>query len=631
MPKFTIKLLILLAMLSISPLLNAIELGGLHVKSSLGEPLNAEIVLNDIDDSQLARLSASIGNKEQYAALGLYKLAVYDQIQLEIQAGVDSSIIKLSSVEPIKEPFLNLIIQLTSHQSELVKEYALLLEKNVNLQNQISNAVVESSQSISHEEVVTEDIAGNSSKASEDNNHEYEVMQGDTLIAIVKKLGYAADINRALLAFYQLNQNVLGTNNIHYLLAGTKLKLPTQMQVQSFQEQDVTEFIKEQGEAWQLLQEQYGLKNKPDASATDDELNQTSSGKLVAEQNGSISAKSETNQQGKDIIKLTKASDQASVENLQERLNAMQDEITTHENSIQETNRKTQALEQQILEMQHLLMMKNQIIQQLQEASSDLNEHQTLWKSILQKWMPVLIFILIACLIFVLYHVRSQQKREHNRLMAMLNKSKTTDSKLSQTNLNQGQESQEKVSESAAFKNPQSEPLHASDDNATLGEEALGAKTLDLIKNIDFNLSSESSMSSISTNNKPAPSNELNLSEMSLDFNPKPFSLKQVNAEQKTTKKSISRDLEAQVLKQNIGKAKAPNKKSETEKLAKTSKTKQVNKEYQIADIKMQLDLAAAYVDIGDKKNARKLLKQILRDGDEPQKHKAEEIMLLIR
>jgi hypothetical protein len=89
----------------------------------------------------------------------------------------------------------------------------------------------------------------------------------------------------------------------------------------------------------------------------------------------------------------------------------------------------------------------------------------------------------------------------------------------------------------------------------------------------------------MSTNNKPAPSNELNLSEMSLDFNPKPFSLKQVNAEQKTTKKSISRDLEAQVLKQNIGKAKAPNKKSETEKLAKTSKTKQVNKEYQIADI----------------------------------------------
>ena len=619
MPKFIIKLLILLAMLSISPLLNAIELGALHVKSSLGEPLNAQIELKDIDDSQLASLSVSIGNKEQYAALGLYKLTIYDQIQLEIQAGDDSSIIKLSSVEPIKEPFLNLIIQLTSHQSELVKEYALLLEKNANVQNQISNAVVESSQTISHEEVVTEDIAVSATKASEDNNPEYEVMQGDTLVAIVKKLGYA-DVNRALLAFYQLNQNVLGANNIHYLLAGTKLKLPTQIQVQSFQEQDVIDFIKEQADAWQLLQEQNGLKNTPDTSATDNELNQTSSGKLVAEQNGSISAKPETNQQGKDIIKLTKASDQASVEDLQERLNAMQDEITTHENSIQETNRKTQALEQQILEMQHLLMMKNQIIQQLQEASSDLNEHETLWKSILHKWMPVLIFILVACLIFVLYHVRSQQKREHNRLIEMLNKSKTSESKLSQANF----------SESAAFKNPQAEPIHASDDSATLGEEALGAKTLDLIKNIDFNLSSESSMSSMSTNNKPAPSNELNLSEMSLDFNPKPFSLKQVNAEQKTTKKSISRDSKAPVLKPNIGKAKAPNKKSETEKPAKASKSKLINKAYQVTEIKMQLDLAAAYVDIGDKKNARKLLKQILHDGDEQQKQKAEEMMLLI-
>lgn len=620
MPKFIIKLLILLAMLSISPLLNAIELGALHVKSSLGEPLNAEIELKDIDSSQLVSLSVSIGNKEQYAALGLYKLTIYDQIQLEIQAGVDSSIIKLSSVEPIKEPFLNLIIQLTSDQSELVKEYALLLEKNANVQNQISNAVVESSQTISHEEVVTEDIAGSASKASDDNNPEYEVMQGDTLVAIVKKLGYAADVNRALLAFYQLNQNVLGANNIHYLLAGTKLKLPTQIQLQSFQEQDVIDFIKEQAEAWQLLQEQNGLKNTPDTSATDNELNQTSSGKLVAEQNGSISAKPETNQQGKDIIKLTKASDQASVEDLQERLNAMQDEITTHENSIQETNRKTQVLEQQILEMQHLLMMKNQIIQQLQEASSDLNEHETLWKGILQKWMPVLIFILVACLIFVLYHVRSQQKREHNRLIEMLNKSKTSESKLSQANF----------SESAAFNNPQAEPLHAPDDSATLGEEALGAKTLDLIKNIDFNLSSESSMSSMSTNNKPAPSNELNLSEMSLDFNPKPFSVKQVNTEQKTTKKSISRDSKAPVLKSNIGKAKALNKKSETEKLAKASKSKLINKAYQVTEIKMQLDLAAAYVDIGDKKNARKLLKQILHDGDEQQKQKAEEMMLLI-
>ena len=41
----------------------------------------------------------------------------------------------------------------------------------------------------------------------------------------------------------------------------------------------------------------------------------------------------------------------------------------------------------------------------------------------------------------------------------------------------------------------------------------------------------------------------------------------------------------------------------------------------------MQLDLAAAYVDMGDKRRARQLLNKVIKEGDEEHQKKAHEIL----
>ena len=45
------------------------------------------------------------------------------------------------------------------------------------------------------------------------------------------------------------------------------------------------------------------------------------------------------------------------------------------------------------------------------------------------------------------------------------------------------------------------------------------------------------------------------------------------------------------------------------------------------SDIDMQLDLAATYIDMGDKKRARKLLQEVVQEGLEEQKRRAQEIL----
>jgi FimV-like protein len=48
------------------------------------------------------------------------------------------------------------------------------------------------------------------------------------------------------------------------------------------------------------------------------------------------------------------------------------------------------------------------------------------------------------------------------------------------------------------------------------------------------------------------------------------------------------------------------------------------------SDIDMQLDLAATYIDMGDKRRARKLLQEVIQEGLEEQKKRAQEILTRI-
>jgi FimV-like protein len=551
--------LFVVSMLSMPLALHAAELGKLHVISAIGQPLNAEIELIDIAEGEFDTLSAVVAGDQAYASLGLSKPGFYDQIVIQAAKNLnDLPVLVLSSPLSIDEPFLNILIQLSGSHTQIVREYALLLDHPAPVEQEVVSPSVDVPQPVV-QELENQNV-------SQDQPY-YQVSMGEGLVGIAQKLGYEVDVNKAIFALFKANPQAFNAQNINGLRQGAKLNIPSEAQVMAIDAAKAYQFVVEQNANWETYQAKLANAVIDKATVENEPNQQSSAGKLSSEDKATDNKTIAVADPGKDVVKLSKAGSQD--QSVEDRLNALQDEIAAHESSIQEANKKTQALEKQILEMQHLLLIKNQAIDQLQQnpgasTSEGAEQASDAWKTKVRAKVLWVALFLVVLVLAVMTYLRAKQKREYQRLYQSIEDVNRLNASLS--------------ARPAAADKSVIEEATASGDVASL-------KTLDLIKSIDFDLSKSAPIQ----DEPNAIVTELNLSDINLDFNPKPVEKKPV------AKKSPAN--------------KVP---------AKTSPR---------SDIDMQLDLAATYIDMGDKKRARKLLQEVVQEGLEEQKRRAQEIL----
>jgi len=553
--------LLIVSMLSMPLVLQAADLGKLRVISALGQPLNAEIELIDISEGQLDSLSSVVADEQAYEALGLSKPSFYDQIVIQTSKNSNGlPVLVLSSMQPINEPFLNILIQLNGLNTQIVREYALLLDHSSQTEQEIASPLIDVPQPISQ-------VFENESH-SQDQSY-YDVSEGETLVSIAQKVASKAELNKAILALFNSNPDAFIAKNINGLKKGSKLHIPAEADLVAIDSNTAYQFVVDQNANWEIYQAKLANLALDKAAVENEPHQQSSAGKLSSENKATENKAIAVVDAGKDVIKLSKAVVGSQDQSVQERLNALQDEIAAHESSIQESNKKTQALEKQILEMQHLLLIKNQTINQLQQnpSAAALKENDQAapsWKTKIREKILWVALFLLTLVIAAIGYLRLKQKREHQRLYQSL-------------------EDFNRLNASLSAKRATAEKSIVNETESP--DEAVSLKTLDLIKNIDFDLSKSAPIQ----DEPKAIVTELNLADINLDFNPKPVEKKPV------TKNSTAKKVPAKA---------SPR-----------------------SDIDMQLDLAATYIDMGDKKRARKLLQEVVQEGLEEQKSRAQEIL----
>ncbi len=553
--------LLIVSMLSMPLALHAAELGKLHVISAIGQPLNAEIELMDIAEGELDTLFGVVASDEAYAAIGLSKPEFYNQIVIQTAKNSNGlPILVLSSSQSIDESFLNILIQLNGSHTKIVREYALLLDHPIPAEQEVASPSVDVPQPIV-QSPENQDVGQNQSY--------YQVSKGETLASIAQKTAYQAELNKVILALFNANPHAFNARNINGLRQGAKLHIPSEAEVVAIDAMKAYQFVVDQNATWETYQAK--LANSVVDKSAAEPHQQSSAGKLNSEDKAVENKASSLAEAGKDVVRLSKASVGDQDQSVQDRLNALQDEIAAHESSIQEANKKTQALEKQILEMQHLLLIKNQTIQQLQKNPSAAalveSDQGASWKTKVREkivWVALFLLVLVAAAIG---YLRIKQKHEHQRLYQSL-------------------EDFNRLNASSTAK--PATPKMSVVNETEVPDETVTLKTLDLIKNIDFDLSKSASVQE----QAKASATELNLADINLDFNPKP-------AEKKSGAKKVPA---AKVLAQVSPRS----------------------------DIDMQLDLAATYIDMGDKRRARKLLQEVIQEGLEEQKKRAQEILTRI-
>ena len=124
-----LKLLLLFFYLTLtSNSLLALTLNKMQVNSKQDEPLNAVIDVIFSKGDKVENLKPAIASRENYEANGLARLPIHADIQIRLEDGANGAKIFLISNDIVKDPFLDLLIQIDSERGRVYKEYTVLLE-----------------------------------------------------------------------------------------------------------------------------------------------------------------------------------------------------------------------------------------------------------------------------------------------------------------------------------------------------------------------------------------------------------------------------------------------------------------------------------------------------------------------
>ena len=108
---------------------HAAGLGALTTQSALGQPLSAEIEVIGLQPEEFARVLVRIGSPEQYQAATLPYQPLLRQLRVAAERRKDGkAILKVTSVAPINEPTLELLVDFNWRGGRLLQKYSLLLD-----------------------------------------------------------------------------------------------------------------------------------------------------------------------------------------------------------------------------------------------------------------------------------------------------------------------------------------------------------------------------------------------------------------------------------------------------------------------------------------------------------------------
>jgi pilus assembly protein FimV len=109
----------------LSSQLSALEVSELRLHSHLGEPLLAEFQLSSHDSFDPQNLMIKLAPAEIYPKMGIDVPSVYLNIKFELEA---NGLVKVTTRDPVKEPYLNFILQVRWPAGQLYKEFSVLLD-----------------------------------------------------------------------------------------------------------------------------------------------------------------------------------------------------------------------------------------------------------------------------------------------------------------------------------------------------------------------------------------------------------------------------------------------------------------------------------------------------------------------
>jgi pilus assembly protein FimV len=137
---------------------NALGFGSLKLNSSLNEPLNADIELLSATSADVSSLSISLASPDAFLRAGIDRPALLTELKFAIQQREDGTYyINVTSRSPVREPFLNFLLEMNWQNGRMLREYTMLLDPPTQVRKQPS--VVEAPPTVAAAEMAQQEAA----------------------------------------------------------------------------------------------------------------------------------------------------------------------------------------------------------------------------------------------------------------------------------------------------------------------------------------------------------------------------------------------------------------------------------------------------------------------------------------
>lgn len=107
----------------------AIGLGDIRLKSALNQPLDAEVKILDLGDTSLNEVKARLASIENYQRLNVEYAPYLSRLQINAYRDENKKpIIQITTKDPVDEPIMTFVLDLTTHDGDLLRQYTLFLD-----------------------------------------------------------------------------------------------------------------------------------------------------------------------------------------------------------------------------------------------------------------------------------------------------------------------------------------------------------------------------------------------------------------------------------------------------------------------------------------------------------------------
>lgn len=332
-----------------SGMAHALGLGELTLKSTLNQPLVAEIELLDVKDLTAAEVVPSLASPEDFAKAGVDRQAFLNDLTFTpVLNASGKSVLRVTSSKPLSEPMVKFLVQVMWPNGRLLRDYSVLLDPS-----KFSPQTADAAAQPAPTQTVTAPVTGATGPT------QYTTTPRDTLWEIAAKARNGGSVQQTMLAIQALNPDAFIDGNINRLKTGQVLRMPDQAQSTNLPQPKAIAEVSAQNTAWRQGRRYVA---KPGNGQQQLDATKRARGEGTSSQPTKDSLSLVSAESGKAGGKGAKG----DAKNLSNKLAVTQESLDTSRRDNAELKSRVTDLQSQMDKLQRLIELKNNQLAKLQ-------------------------------------------------------------------------------------------------------------------------------------------------------------------------------------------------------------------------------------------------------------------------